>query len=139
MTFFQSEIRIPHSTIERSLVTVFLVLLQFSVESLASDAECAGGARLIAARVIERGFDGLAFDLVNRGGDVDFQLNRAPCVRCFSALAPEGGAFVQHAAADGFRQIVQIYAAPRSNDDGALNRVLKLADVAGPVVFNQSM
>src|SRR5689334_16659062 len=43
-----------------------VVLLQLAIERFAADAERAGGVRFVALGVVERGFNGEAFDLFHR-------------------------------------------------------------------------
>src|ERR1051326_7204673 len=100
--------RRPRKSLLLLLGRVILVLLEFSVKSLASDAERACGARLVAFGVIERCLYCLSFYLVHCGRDVYLKLNRATFVCGLRTLTTKRGALVQNALADCFRQIVQL-------------------------------
>src|SRR5205085_2159088 len=115
------------------------VLAELAVERLAPDAEGAGGARLVAAGVVERGLDGPALDLFDGGGHGDFERESAPLGGGALALAARARALLVHRPADLFGQVVEFYLASRSDDDGALDGVLKLADVARPVVARERL
>src|SRR5205085_5275341 len=111
------------------------VLAEFAVEGLAPDAERARGARLVAAGVVERGLNRTALDLVYGGGHFDFERDCAALGCRALALAARSRALLSDGAAYLFGQVVEFYLAARRDDDCALNRVLKLAHVAGPVVL----
>src|SRR5436305_15022954 len=117
------------------LLRFAFVLAEFAVEGLASDAERACGARLVAAGVVERGLNRPALDLVYGGGHFDFE-RQAALFGCRAfALAARARSLFSDGAAYLFGQVVEFYLSARRDDDGALDGVLKLAHVAGPVVF----
>src|SRR5215475_9096856 len=68
------------------LFRLSVVLLQFPVERFAADAEGAGGVGFVTIGVVERGFDGLAFDLFHRRRHSDLKRRRAAFARSFGAL-----------------------------------------------------
>ena len=111
-----------------------LVLAELAVEGLAADAEGARGARLVAAGVVERGLDGAALDLVEQRGHVEFERDGAPLRGRALALAARAQALLAGGQGDLLGQVVGLDLAPRGDDDGALDGVLQLADVARPVV-----
>src|ERR671938_174999 len=91
-------------------------------------------AFLVASGVVERGFDGLALDLVHRGGHVYLKCDGASLAGGLGALAAKARAVFEDVPADRFGKVCQLDLAARGDDDGALDGVLQLAHVARPVV-----
>jgi len=57
----KSAVRTPHS----SIAPIAVVLIEFTVEGFAANAECARGVSLVAVGVIERRFDRLTLNFVH--------------------------------------------------------------------------
>src|SRR5919112_498849 len=118
---------------------LLFVLAELPVEGLAADAEGARGARLVAARVVERGLYGAALYLVDGRGHFDFK-GQAPALgRGALALAARARALLLGRAPYLLGQVVELYLAARRDDDRALDGVLKLAHVARPLVAHQRL
>src|SRR6185369_617481 len=124
---------------EKSLRVAVAVLLELAVERLAADAEGAGGVGFVAFGVVERGLDRLALNLFHRGRNRDLESRRASLARGFRALDFDPVAILQCDLADRFGQVFEFNRASGSNDHRSLDRVFKLANVAGPVVSDQRL
>src|SRR5438270_9251516 len=97
--------RLPSSPFTLPLSLFFrlgLVLSELAVEGLAPDAEGAGGARLVAAGVVERGLDRPALDLFDGGGHGDFERESAALGGGARSLAARARALLAGGAADLF-------------------------------------
>jgi hypothetical protein len=90
------------------------------VQGLEADLEEFGGARLVVVGLLERAQDHLPLDLVDGRADGQRDGVLAACTR---ALFERVG-----------REVVALNRLAGADDDGALDDVAQLADVAGPVV-----
>src|SRR6185369_7539176 len=106
---------------------------------LAADAERTGGVRFVAVGVVEGGFDGLAFDLFHRRGNGDLESCRASLAGGFGPFDLDPVTILEGDLADGFGQVFELDSSSRSNNDCTLNRILELANIAGPVVSDKRL
>src|SRR6266404_830790 len=116
-----------------------VVLLQLPIKSLATDTQRPCCVRLVSLRIVKRCFNRLAFDLFHRRGHCHFKSSCATFTGSLSSFNLDSIAFLECYFADSLRQILQFDLAPGSDNHGALNRVLKLTNISGPLVSDQGL
>src|SRR5215813_7583734 len=138
-TFRAKPLELKTELLSGTMARVAVVLVQLAVERLAPDAERAGGVGFITGGVVKRGFYGEAFNLFHRRRHGDLKRRRASFTRGLCAFNLDPVALLQRDLADRFRLVFHFDLPSRGDDHGAFDRILEFANVARPLVSDQSL
>src|SRR6266566_8487565 len=116
-----------------------VVLVELSIDRLATDVQQTRGASLVSGSIVERGLDRLTFDIVHRRRHGDLKFRRSPFAGGLDPLGAEHRFPLQPGFADCGRQIFEFDLATGGDNHGALDRILQLANVPRPVITDQSL
>ena len=102
-------------------LTLAVALVQLAIDGLAADVQQARRARLVTGSVIERRFDGLPLDVVQRRWNIYFELGRTTFTRGLRSFSAKHCLPSRSYVADGGGQVLELDLPSRSDDHGSFD------------------